>query len=984
MHFSELLKNRPLQRVLCMFAPVAVFLVFASPSATSQTWPQGSLYGSGEGIPNVYAGNEVIDSEDIAITGMRLLPGSNDVQYELTFLCLTDIAAPESGTKTIGFNWYERKTQGQSVTYNLESSGTITIDPNDDSLPRGTFVTVEVVYNKSGNSTTFTQTITGYNSDFPDGFTYTASPSFPQSDPWTSKTDLFLVSIEGTFVDWFADGVVTNSFPGEVTDVNCGGVQPSLTNFANTPNLHFNLPNDNLNGTYGLGFPGVLEARLGVLSGNSWDHGTWQAIGADDLENAGQTWDATTRNAEWANLQVVCPASELLYNGTGYDNVTDAVVDNINQQGWLNEVEFDAGDLEGVVFNVSPSKTFNKSVTIKGMNLPASSIKRFAGPSAKAESINWTNGKLALDGSGEQQQVIGFSDLDSIGVSNSSGAVFASNDGTGKIRMNPGGRFTTEGPVTIAANETLVLQSGPSGTASIGTQVAPITGAIAVQRYIGPIGMNEGMLGSSWVQLGNLVPGTTAEDITSQIPGSSAVYRYNNSSRTWSALASSDVLASPWNVRGTSEAANAEHYQGYFIAVPATESGYTLEFSTDPSFVLPAEGTITINLETQTLGWNLLVNPFAAPISVDQMFADNPSLQLFSIYSGVGRTYNFVDRNARPENSLPDDFATIDVGQSFWVRSQNAAGDVILQTLTIRPEAKAPENASFIREQSPTFQGAICLAATETENGQTAKTHVSFETNGEIGIDGTDREYLSSWSSSKFEIWSTDASGNDEDMKFLIQSTGDLAHAADIPLVIESKSGGPTEFALIESAFANEELCVQLQDLVNNELWQLSADEPVTIDLEPNTLHANRFVLKFTSAPELSVTSGYCEQGTIAFDTPTADYASIQLLDANSGELVEESFENFEDISPGVYSLITDLGNGCVNEKSIVVEAKCMGEINNNNLRDVQDLMSILTYIGEDNAYEEIDNKGADCDCDGSMTNMDILTFLSAFGITCD
>jgi hypothetical protein len=194
------------------------------------------------------------------------------------------------------------------------------------------------------------------------------------------------------------------------------------------------------------------------------------------------------------------------------------------------------------------------------------------------------------------------------------------------------------------------------------------------------------------------------------------------------------------------------------------------------------------------------------------------------------------------------------------------------------------------------------------------------------------------------------------------------------------------EFELQSNDLIPEEACVFLHDLETGESMQLTTGSAVSVDLEANTLYNDRFVLNFSSSPEITSHVGFCSGGVIDLDEIISGAPeSLELVDLASGELVATSADQLHHLSAGSYELVVHMGDGCINSKNIEVSDVCMGELTGNNVRDVQDLMSILGYVGMDaESYEVLDSKGADCNCDEMMTNMDILTFLTAFGLECD
>lgn len=551
---------------------------------------------------------------------------------------------------------------------------------------------------------------------------------------------------------------------------------------------------------------------------------------------------------------------------------------------------------------------------------------------------------------------------------------------TKPMKVKPGRRLGVIG--ASPSGPKLVLESSASGTAGLGTQTSAVTmDSVIIERHIGGTtlevgnGFVNGGSEVSWVNIGNLLPGLTAGDVLSQLPqvANLALYQYDTATGTYTALTGTAPLSSPWDATPS--------YDGYFLLLPSNADGYTLRFA-QANVTIPAdEATLTIPLETSGLGWNLLVNPFASAISVSQLLAENEVLTV-EIYGGAQNLYNVTNRDGSVSN-----ISTIESGQAFWVNSLRTVSGDPLTALTLTPSVKTASSVPFIREQNASLEGVVRVTAYEENQPHLpASTYIAFNTDGEVDYDPTDLTYSSSMSSSRFEIWTSAADESGESKKLLVQSTGDLAHSNDIPLVIEAKQGGNVMVKLEEHELGLDYSCARLSDLVTGETWQLSYDSPISLAVEPNVTYTDRFFLNFSATPQSTFKSGFCSGGVVELSLEDSGVpSSLELVDVASGEIVTTNINQLSQLAPGDYHLSMEMVDGCVTEYSFAVSAHCMGELNDNDMRDVQDLMGILTYIGNDsNDYDEIDSKGIDCDCDQAMTNMDILTFLSAFGQSCD
>lgn len=896
-------------------------------------------YASGAGVPAVYNGLEVIQTIDAAIVGV---PSSTDI----IFICLSSIP---TGTQ-ISFG--EFGMQGNGLKTGGAKIGTYTFGAD---AVRGTLV-------KAGETTNEILT--------PGAAAWTASGSFAASGGFGLTLNTvgdFLVLFNGNSTNQAEANVIdyiavtsagAASSPPTAWEAitggyNSNGVVPVGDYFVNPGNL---------NSVYGLGWPGFLEAR-----------------------RAPENWTGTTEPsvADYNGYTVVCPASEVLYSlyGSTLSSLGDDFLNAANADASVSSMVFDTDVPSNLNFNLSGDTPFNQSVEFaNGFAFNAGSTKRFGGSEVKnTGGISWPQGRMILQGS-NAQTATGFSDLDLIEVG-SAGATLESNGGNGRVALNPGGRMVTTGNVTIAASDTLVLGSDASGTAGIGQQTGTISGNVTVERFIGGTelgvgnGFSNGGTEVSWVNIGNLLPGTTAGDILGQLPAAAnvALYKYNNADRTYTVLTGTDPLSSPWDP--------VPSYDGYFLLLPSNAAGYTLKLNS-ASVTIPADATLNIDLLTGGVGWNLLVNPFASPISVTQLFTDNPEIKTVGIYGGANNLYNVTDRDG-----VSADIDFIDVGQGFWVNSLNTVSGSPITSLTITPAAKTSSNTTFIRETNEAIQGVAAISAyEEAAPDLKATSYISFRSDASIGLDPSDIYYSSSMTSARFEIWTTALNDEGESVKLLTQSAGDMTHSNGIPLVVETKIGGEVSFVLEEHDLMTDLACARIVDNVTGDSFQLSFDEPVTLNVEPNTTYTDRFILDFSALPGHEITTGFCSGGLVDLDVSLSGVpTSVILTNTLTGDVVADDLSDMHALDVGTYELSVETNEGCQAIHAVEIESKCLGEVTGNGMRDVQDLMTILSFIGSEvDSYDEIDAIGADCDCDETMTNMDILTFLTVFGLDCD
>lgn len=601
---------------------------------------------------------------------------------------------------------------------------------------------------------------------------------------------------------------------------------------------------------------------------------------------------------------------------------------------------------------------YNKPVTISptgALTIANGGQKRFRGNLSCSGSVNFSgSATITFDGT-TAQSVEGFSEFDEIIVDNSNGLSLG-NSGSG-VAIRAGGRMRVLNGSVASAGDPLVLKSDATGTGAIGAQAGSITASgLTVERYIAPAPAY------GWVMIGNLVPGITAGEVLAQT-GALALYSYDEATSSYNVLQGATVLASP--LEG--------NYTGYFMNVPGNVEGYTVSFSSNSTVTIHADGDISIPLASDGDGWNLIVNPFMSPISTASLFNANNKLDAIYIYEGTNKLYLAQDAG------VANDFSVIDVGQAFWVQG-GAQG---FNSLTIPGTSKSEVDAAFIRNLPETHEGAMKLIVSESANPDlVARTYVSFDSDSNEGVSDEDIAYMPSWSSNRIQVWSV---APEDDGTFYIQSQGDLAHTSSVHLTVKTGLGGTVAFQLDpDYDYTPDLMCARLYDSLTGSVWPLSQDSPVTVDLEAATTYTDRFELLFSSFPMTEFLSGFCHGGQVELGTLESGVPEeSSLVSVTTGETFSVN-ESLTGLQAGSYVLSIDMGNGCTNHVDITIDSKCMGELNDNDMRDVQDLMSILSFIGTDSTpYQILDEKGADCDCDGAMTNMDILTFLSVFGTGC-
>ena len=588
-------------------------------------------------------------------------------------------------------------------------------------------------------------------------------------------------------------------------------------------------------------------------------------------------------------------------------------------------------------------------------------------------NFNGGMGKMRMNGSTGQQKI----DLKNYGNPASTKARFfdleignpAGVEFKGHGRMKAGGALDfTAGMLTLAddpdgtssGSSSLTFESNAlKGTASIGPCSASNFGdgtnqEFTFQRYI-PADPD----GSTWVNIGAYVTGTTVADWTASNPNM-LIFKYNepnygSQSAGWSYLwdASTELLP------GSGYMAMLPQNQDALISVTGPfaigDVNIDLTFTDDP------------NQSNETVdGWNLVSNPYPSPVNLEQVLSRVDGVEAYWIYDNSGDGA-YITRNDQGVGDAP---STLDVGQSFWVKvSAN-------QTLTFMESDKVAMANSFIRELDPGFEGAIGLEIAN-EDAQWCRTFVQFKDGATAAFDpADDTQNYNTTSTQDLRVWTTAESGE----KLSIQSVGSLAETPSMPLKITTGEGGIIQFTGYDQDSAPANVCTVIEDTETGERAQLGVDT-LTVELPANTQYTDRFILHFTASPSMTWESTACDGLAIELTGETLESWDANWY-ANDGSATGTGLPY--ELEDGDYTFEFSLAEaGCLQSLSVTVETACLGDFNLNGERDIVDLLVILAGLPGGTLGSAFSEE-ADCDCDGAVTVNDMLTFLTVFATACE
>ena len=539
----------------------------------------------------------------------------------------------------------------------------------------------------------------------------------------------------------------------------------------------------------------------------------------------------------------------------------------------------------------------------------------------------------------------------------------------GHVKMKPGGSLDFDDSPSVtgdqiiiddAQNSSLTLESTSQGTAGIGPCSSTNFGDGADQEFTFQRYIPADADGTTWVNIGAYVTGTTVGDWTSA-NSSMLVFQYNESNY--------GSLGAGWNYLWDTSTV-LEPGSGYMALIPQGQDALinvtgpfkmgdvniSLTFTDDP------------NQSNETVdGWNLVSNPYPSPVNLVQVLSRVDGVEAFWIYDNSDAG-SYITSNDMGVGDAP---STLDVGQSFWVKvSEN-------QTLTFTEADKISEYNSFVREYEEGFEGSFAVSAANGDN-QWSRAFIQFQA-GSTSAYSIEEDALMYGDGSTDDVflWTTAESGE----KLSIQSLGSRTEVTSVPLNLTTGTDGTIRFTQHAHETAIEDVCGVIEDTETGEFVQIHVNDTVEVQLPANSIFTNRFVLHLTPAPTMEWQSTACDG--LVIDLAGQDWeswdASWFANDASaSGTGLPYELED------GDYTFEFTLpGSVCVQSVQVDVTTACLGDFNLNGERDVVDLLVILSGL-PGGALETAFSEEADCDCDGAVTVNDMLTFLTVFGTACD
>lgn len=661
------------------------------------------------------------------------------------------------------------------------------------------------------------------------------------------------------------------------------------------------------------------------------------------------------------------------YTCTGNFIIDDAS-GSLDLSSMLGDLTIDGDFTSGTNTAVTvtmPSVEGKGTVTVGG-NMTLNSNTTWTGDEANLQiGGNLTNnitgttafGLLKFNGSTDQDITGNKITVDSLVVAHTANGVQNDTDVDfqADVDITPGGVFNpVAGTTRIDPGYTFTMNSDATGTARIATlrddATSDVDGVITFERYIAA-----NSDGPSWLSAGNYVVGAKRGD--------------------WSTSFGSDFhMVFDWDethVLVTTDAANGANA---WTIISDTSSdlhnngiGYYVYTSSGSSPTLTATGTYhtsdqAVNLTfsngaNQGGGWHVVSNPFASPIDGSQFLSDNGLVSRYYMYDNASDQFK-TDLTGAP--------ATIDVGQSFWIQV-SGAGDVDFNTTQITHGTN-----SFLRDVDPAEFGMFGLSLSQS-NGLSGHAFVRLHEEATEGWEWElDATRLSSGNPNSPEIYTVLENGHELHINAL---NFDALEGLTVPFVIETGSEGSVYLQAASDFQVPEGLCAFIEDAETGERVGYDEELSLLVELDPQTTYADRFALVIMGAPAFEGTSSHCEGGVVHFIGEDAGLWDIEWSNS-TGDV--DGTGCVSGLEPGDYLFeATNPLNECRTSCNLSIEEVCMGDFNLNGERDITDLLMLLVGIQPVENFEGTFPE-TDCDCDGTMSTLDLLMFLPQFGNMCE
>ena len=306
---------------------------------------------------------------------------------------------------------------------------------------------------------------------------------------------------------------------------------------------------------------------------------------------------------------------------------------------------------------------------------------------------------------------------------------------------------------------------------------------------------------------------------------------------------------------------------------------------------------LTRTTGTSYAGWNLVQNPYQAPISWTAILAASTNVQdQYAVYDT--QIQAFVRRSADGTFTTADDL--IMPGQAFWVAvdAAQSSGSLVVPASAIVVSGDLP---AFIRNEGDDLWEATLGLEIENDYGvQTAV--VKFGPWGsEQAVEGVDLSHLSSSSVNAAQL-----AVESESDRFIKKG---LPMMGTSSLFVKSKAGMATTLRV--SSFSDEaEVCVTITDTETGEVMVSRVGDQMTFTLPSDQAEEGRFMLEVIPSAVVQARTPSCpeiEDGRVEVGISEGS-ANVLLTDEEHEVLAQvlgaTGSAVFENLAPGTYGLV--------------------------------------------------------------------------------
>jgi hypothetical protein len=421
-----------------------------------------------------------------------------------------------------------------------------------------------------------------------------------------------------------------------------------------------------------------------------------------------------------------------------------------------------------------------------------------------------------------------------------------------RLRIAPGGVLELGTGTTFTTNGNLAIVSNASGNGRIGTVLGGFTSSSgdSLQLYIpggtrgfrlfgnpftSALAISQFMNSSTEIDITGT--GGSGNGFTNTTSNRSSAFSYNTANNTWDAFSSTS---------GTIAVGGGAHILVRGIKGQGLTSGtYTPSAATIRLAGQFRSGNVITSLSDAGFGWNLVGNPYASNIDIDQISSGNWNNVNAAIYGydKVNRTYSAYTKGS-PGSSVNNLSNIIEMGSSFLAEVTGAGSASITFTEAIKTSA------------SSTVSGNPIFAPKEERFNQ-----FRINLSGEVGTEGFFQdECLLSFGNTNISTPEFDPQSDAWDLGAELLNVGivtpnnnylaineypSIEKQTDaIPLNIWSKNIGEYSLSLTEVAAISENTEIWLRDKYKNVVHFIQ-ESPYKFDINDieESLGANRFEL---------------------------------------------------------------------------------------------------------------------------------------------